>query len=159
MNRTQLATVWLSGCSGCHMSLLNLHGDLLDLLDQVELVYSPLMDANEYPSQVDVVLVEGAVGNRENRAMAELVRVRSRTVISLGDCACFGNISSLRNPAGLETSLETAYGRYTPPPGLTVLERQVLPLHQVIAVDAYIPGCPPEPQIIQENLLQLISRR
>lgn len=159
MKPLRLATVWLSGCSGCHMSLLNLHGALLDLLGQVELVYSPLMDAKEYPREVDIVLVEGAVGNRENWNTAEMIRAQSRVVVSLGDCACYGNISSLRNQAGLIATLDAAYGTQPPGPDVVVLEQQALPLHQVITVDAYIPGCPPKPHLIEEKMTQLLSRR
>jgi len=157
MRPVRIATVWLSGCSGCHMSLLNLHDGLIELLQQVELVYSPLMDSKEYPHGVDLALVEGAVGNRDNREMALLIRARTRTVVSLGDCACYGNVSALRNPAGLRHTLNTAYGLTAPDPELTILEPQVLPLHQVIAVEAFIPGCPPEPTQIRESLFSLVT--
>ncbi len=157
MKPFRLATVWLSGCSGCHMSLLNLHGGLIELLQLVELVYSPLMDIKEYPHGVDLALVEGAVGNRDNREMALLIRSRTRTVVSLGDCACYGNVSALRNPAGLRHTLNTAYGLTAPDPELTNLEQQVLPLHQLIAVDVFLPGCPPEPPQIRDALLSLIN--
>ena len=159
MKPVRLATVWLSGCSGCHMSLLNLHGGLLDLLAGADLVYSPLMDCKEYPEGVDIVLVEGAVGTVDNREMALLIRSRTRQVISLGDCACYGNVSALRNPAGREQTLGTVYGRTQPSPAADFLEQQVLPLHQIIAVDAFIPGCPPEPEQIRTALLRLLPPR
>jgi NAD-reducing hydrogenase small subunit len=152
MRPIRLATVWLSGCSGCHMSLLNMHGELLDILVQCELVYSPLVDIKEYPAAVDLVLVEGAVGNEDNQEMARIIRQRTKIVISLGDCAVNGNVSALRNPDGLAAALERSYGGAAREAGLTVLDSRVLPLHQVIQVEAFIPGCPPDPALIRQEL-------
>ena len=159
MKVIRLATVWLAGCSGCHMNLLNLHHDLLEILEQCQLVYSPLMDVKEYPEAVDIALVEGAVANADNREMARMVRERTRIVISLGDCAVNGNVSALRNPAGLAATLERSYGDSFRGAGLTRLEQRVMPLHQVIAVDAYIPGCPPDVLLIRQELEQALTLR
>ena len=74
MERLKLATVWLGGCSGCHMSFLDLDECLLDLAELVDIVYTPLIDVKEYPEGVDVVLVEGAVANDENLEMIHKVR-------------------------------------------------------------------------------------
>jgi NAD-reducing hydrogenase small subunit len=87
MDKLRLATVWLGGCSGCHMSFLDLDEFLIDLAGRVDLVFSPLIDAKKYPDGVDIVLVEGAVANDENREMAHRLREASRYVISFGDCA------------------------------------------------------------------------
>ena len=76
MERLRLATVWLGGCSGCHMSFLDLDEWLIDLAEQVDIVFSPLIDVKEYPEEVDVVLVEGAVANDENLEMIHQVRGR-----------------------------------------------------------------------------------
>jgi len=158
MKPVRLATVWLSGCSGCHMSLLNMHRHLLDVLAGCDLVYSPLMDRKEYPHGVDVVLVEGAVGNEDNRVMAQLIRQRTGIVISLGDCAVNGNVSALRNPGGRAATLEQSYGDVDWKPDLTRLEARVLPLHQVIRVDGFIPGCPPDPALIRHEIVQRINQ-
>jgi NAD-reducing hydrogenase small subunit len=154
MKLIRLATVWLSGCSGCHMSLLNTHQDLLDILALCELVYSPLIDIKEYPHGVDIALVEGAVGNEDNRAMAQIIRQRTAVVISLGDCAVNGNVSALRNPGGLTAALERSYGKTDWKPELTRMEAHVLPLHQVIRVDAFIPGCPPDSTLIRNEIVE-----
>ncbi len=158
MRRARIATVWLSGCSGCHISLLNLHGSLLDLLTQHDLVYSPLMDIKEYPRGVDIVLVEGAVANRENREMAAIIRERSGVVVSLGDCAVNGNVSGLRNPLDYSGVMRACYGEGGEPEAGTVEQlAKVMPLHQVVGVDAFIPGCPPEPLLIMQKLEQLLN--
>jgi NAD-reducing hydrogenase small subunit len=139
------------------MSLLNMHQELLDILAQCELVYSPLMDSKGYPHGVDIALVEGAVGNEDNREMALIIRQRTGTVISLGDCAVNGNVSALRNPAGLAVTLESSYGETNWKPELNRLEARVLPLHQVIRVDAFIPGCPPDPEMIRQEIVQRLK--
>src|SRR5262249_31905546 len=69
MAPAKLATVWLGGCSGCHMSFLDLDEWLIELAGRADLVYSPIADVKQYPEGVDVVLVEGAVANEENLEM------------------------------------------------------------------------------------------
>lgn len=147
----RLATAWLSGCSGCHMSLLNMHQELLVVLAQCDLVYSPLMDIKEYPLGVDIVLVEGAVANEDNRKMARLIRERTEVVVSLGDCAVNGNVTALRNPLDHDDMVRRCYGTQDIQTVARLLPK-VLPLHQVIKVDAYIPGCPPDPALIKSGL-------
>ena len=92
--KPRIATAWLGGCSGCHMSFLDLDERLIDLADKIELVYSPIADIKTFPENVDVTLVEGAVTNSENEEMAHLIRKNSRLVIAFGDCATTG--TSLR---------------------------------------------------------------
>ncbi|HEX9080092.1 MAG TPA: hypothetical protein VF795_10915 [Desulfuromonadaceae bacterium] len=156
--RIRLATAWLSGCSGCHMGLLNLHAGLLELLERCDLVYSPLADAKEYPHGVDICLVEGAVGNADNRELAAAIRERTTFVASLGDCAVNGNVTALRNPRGAGGTLDSVYPTSAFTRDVPVLEKVVLPLHQVIEVDAFIPGCPPAPGAIEEAIGRLIAR-
>ncbi len=152
--RIRFATVWLGGCSGCHMSFLDLDERLVELAGKAELVYGPFMDVKEFPPKVDVTLVEGAVTNRANLAMAEKVRERSRIVVSLGDCAVTGNVTSLRNhlPVAdvLATFLNDGEGGVSAMDYAAVPELlpRALPLHQVITVDGFIPGCPPGPDRI-----------
>ena len=75
MPRIKLATIWLSGCSGCHMSLLDLDERLFELVQKADIVYSPLMDVKEYPQNVDVVLVEGAIANEEQLDFIQVEKV------------------------------------------------------------------------------------
>src|SRR4030081_835790 len=98
MDRLRVATCWLGGCSGCHMSFLDLDEFLIDLAGVVDLVYSPIMDTKEDPENVDLVLVEGAVANEENHEMILKVRARTRILVAFGDCAVTGNVTALRNP-------------------------------------------------------------
>ena len=108
----RLATVWLGGCSGCHMSFLDLDEFLIELAAKVELVYSPVMDVKEYPENVDVCLIEGAVCNEDNLELIHKVRQRTKVLVSFGDCAVTGNVPAIRNQLGLssaESVLQRAY--------------------------------------------------
>jgi NAD-reducing hydrogenase small subunit len=161
--KLRFATAWLAGCSGCHMSFLDLDERLIDLADLVELVYSPIADVKEFPENVDVALVEGAVANLDNLHLARQIRANSRLVVSFGDCAVTGNVPSLRNRLGVDDLLTAVYhegpGQAPLAPGgvMPKLLPKVLPLHQVIAVDAFIPGCPPDPERIWAAVSALLA--
>jgi NAD-reducing hydrogenase small subunit len=107
--KPRVATVWLGGCSGCHMSFLDLDERLLELGDAMDLVYSPIADIKEFPHDVDVTLVEGAVASREHEELAHLIRTRSRYVVSFGDCAVTGNVTAMRNSFPAEEVLHRSY--------------------------------------------------
>ena len=156
MSKLRLATAWLGGCSGCHMSFLDLGEQLIELSDSLELVYGPLVDAKQFPEAVDLALIEGAVANFENLELLQQIRKRSKLLISFGDCAITGNVTSLRNFFSVDNLLTAVYHAgpgSLPRSGedgdvLPELLPRVLPLHQVVEVDAYIPGCPPDPERI-----------
>jgi NAD-reducing hydrogenase small subunit len=154
--KIRLATAWLGGCSGCHMSFLDLGERLIELAGVANLVYSPIADTKTFPENVDVTLVEGAVANVDHLELAHLIRQRSKIVVSFGDCAVTGNVTSLRNRLDVDDLLTQVYqeGPGKAPKGgeadqvLPALLPKVAPLHEVIEVDAYIPGCPPDPERI-----------
>ncbi|MBD2666561.1 NADH ubiquinone oxidoreductase, 20 kDa subunit [Richelia sinica FACHB-800] len=165
MTRLKLATVWLGGCSGCHMSFLDLDEWLIDLAAQVDVVYSPIADIKEYPENVDIVLVEGAIANEEHLELIHKIRQRTKTIISFGDCAVTGNVTALRNPlGGAEATLQLAYiegadiNQQIPhAPGIVPpLIDTVVPVHQVVPVDIYLPGCPPSAPRIRAALEPLL---
>jgi NAD-reducing hydrogenase small subunit len=166
MGRLRLATIWLGGCSGCHMSFLDLDEFLFDLAEQVDIVFSPFIDAKDYPEGVDVVLVEGAIANEEHLATIRRVRGRSKLLISFGDCAVTGNVTALRNPlGGAEPVLRRVYlengdmdAQIPSEEGIVprLLDR-VTPVHAVVPVDFYLPGCPPPAPRIRAVLEQLLA--
>lgn len=166
MERLRIATVWLGGCSGCHMSFLDLDEWLIDLAGLADIVFTPVMDVKEYPRNVDAALVEGAVANEDNLEMILKVRERTKMLISLGDCAVTGNVTAIRNPFGSALPvLERSYldlADLTPqiPDERGIIPRlldRVVPLHQVVEVDAYIPGCPPPADRIRRALEQVLA--
>jgi NAD-reducing hydrogenase small subunit len=150
------------------MSFLDLDERLLDLAAAMDLVFSPIADVKVFPEGVDVALVEGAVGNEEHLHAARAVRQRSRLVVAFGDCAVSGNVTAIRNAlGGALPVLERAYRdpadlqpQVPSQPGIVppLLDR-VLPLHQVVPVDAWLPGCPPSADLIHSVLLDLLAGR
>jgi NAD-reducing hydrogenase small subunit len=163
VSRPRFATVWLDGCSGCHMSFLDMDERLLDLAEHADLVYSPLVDIKEYPDGVDVCLVEGAVSSTDDVAKIKVVRARTKTLVSFGDCAVTANVPSLRNPIGARPLLERAYlENVDVNPGIphkavpTLLESSV-GVHKAVPVDVFLPGCPPSADVIHETLLRLLG--
>src|SRR5262249_8248339 len=132
------------------------------LAGRADVVYTPLADVKEYPEGVDVCLVEGAVANEDNREMIHRVRARTRTVVSFGDCAVTGNVTALRNPLGVALEvLRPVYGERFPDerPTVPVLLDRVEPVHAVVPVEFYLPGCPPPAQRIRAVLEALLDGR
>ena len=165
--KIKVATVWLGGCSGCHMSFLDLDERLVELVKLVDITASPITDVKEIPN-VDVGIVEGAVCNEEHVEMAHKIRNRTRIVVAFGDCAVTGNVTALRNQLGLgnaENVLQRAYieladmnGQIPKLPGIVpALLDTVMPLREVIHVDHYLPGCPPPAERIKALVSQLLA--
>ena len=166
--KPRLATVWLGGCSGCHMSFLDLDERLLDLAAQVEFCASPLTDFKDFP-EADITLVEGAVANEEHLATIRKVRERTKILVSLGDCAVTGNVTALRNTFGLEDVLNRAYRETSAVvigipggaggPGSIVprLLERVRPVHEIVKVDYFLDGCPPSANAIHELVTALLA--
>lgn len=166
MERVKLATTWFGGCAGCHMSLLDIDEFLIDLLDKVEIVYSPIVDTKQYPDNVDICLIEGAVCNEEHIEFAHRIRQRTRIVCSFGDCAVTSNVCGMRNALGpAKVALEHSYVHLADvnqgiphEPGIVPpLLDKAIPLHEVIPVDHFLPGCPPPADRIKALILHLLG--
>jgi len=163
--KARIATLWLDGCSGCHMSLLDIDERLLDIAPVIELVYSPVVDAKEFPKNVDLTLVEGAIASDEDIEKMKLVRSRTKLLVALGDCAVTGNVPALRNNFLLEDVLQRGYvDNATANPGapnheVPKLEAKVIPLHELVHVDLFVPGCPPSADLIFFVLSEVLAGR
>jgi NAD-reducing hydrogenase small subunit len=164
--KKRLATVWLTGCSGCHMSFLDLDEWLFELAELADIVYSPVAsDQKDYPAEVDICLVEGGVGTSDNLRLIRQVRQRTRVLISFGDCAITANVPGMRNNlASIDAVLSCAYGvmaetfsQLPDDSGIVpkLLDR-VLPVHELVPVDLYLPGCPPSASRIRAALEPLL---
>ena len=164
-NKISLATVWLDGCSGCHMSFLDIDDRIIELAEKVDLVYSPLVDIKTFPESVDVTLVEGAVANEGDLHKIIRVRQHTKTLVSLGDCAVTANVPSMRNPFGLKAIFARAYSEtvtlnpQVPSQVVPPLLPFVRPVHEVVNVDVFVPGCPPSADVIYFVLTELLAGR
>ncbi|MGD1070584.1 MAG: oxidoreductase [Bryobacteraceae bacterium] len=164
--RPRLATAWLGGCSGCHMSFLDLDERLIDLAALADICYTPIADVKEFPEHVDITLVEGAVANEDHLREIHRIRQRTRILIAFGDCAVTGNVTALRNLFSLEDVLNRAY-RETDvvvgiPSGNDIVPRllnRVLRIHDVVPVDYFLPGCPPSADAIFTFVTDLLAGR
>lgn len=157
--KVSVATVWLDGCSGCHMSLLDMDERLADLAASMEIVYSPLVDTKAFPHRVDVTLVEGSVSSEEDLAKIKKIRAHTNVLVSMGDCAVTGNVPSLRNPLGPDKILRHIYLPHAPVEIVPRLLPRVLPVHQVVKVDVFLPGCPPSADVLYYALTELLAGR
>jgi NAD-reducing hydrogenase small subunit len=163
--KVRLATVWLDGCSGCHMSLLDTDERLAALAEQMDVVWGPLVDAKQFPENVDVTLVEGAISSDEDLHRIRTVRARSRILVSLGDCAINGNVPAMRNQFGADAVLKRAYlengtlDAQIPRQAIPTLLPVTRPVHELVPVDVFVPGCPPSADLIFSVLSELLAGR
>jgi NAD-reducing hydrogenase small subunit len=165
MKKVRLATVWLDGCSGCHMSLLDMDAEIIAVAEKVDIVYGPLVDAQEFPEDVDITLVEGAVSSQDDLNKIQKIRGRTRVLVALGDCAVTGNVPAMRNSIPVTRLLQRIYGEgptgklTMPTEGIPQLLPQACPLHDYVHVDLHVPGCPPSAQTILAVVQDLLAGR
>jgi NAD-reducing hydrogenase small subunit len=164
--KPRFATAWLGGCSGCHMSFLDLDERLIDLAGLVDICYSPILDVKEFPEGVDITLVEGAVANEDHLRDLRLIRQRSAVLVAFGDCAVTGNVTALRNLFSVEDILQRAYRESAlvagVPTGNDIVPKlldRVLRVQDVVAVDHFLPGCPPSADVIFDFVSDLLASR
>jgi F420-non-reducing hydrogenase small subunit len=162
-----LALETLASCAGCEISILDLHEDILQLLDKAEIVYAPvLMDSKELPDNVDIAIVSGSVRNIENKKKLEELREKSKILIAYGTCACYGGITGM---ADLYTPEEVTSRTYSDNPSTESAELPsevvpkllpiVHPAGDIADVDGYIPGCPPKERLVGDILIPLVNDR
>jgi NAD-reducing hydrogenase small subunit len=165
MKKVKVATVWLDGCSGCHMSLLDMDAAIIPLSRKIDLVYGPLVDAQEFPEDVDVTLVEGAVSSQDDLARIRKIRQRTHILISLGDCAVTGNVPAMRNSIPVGKLLQRIYvdgvdeGKIIPTQDVPALLKHARPLREFVTVDFSLPGCPPPSKAIYAVINDLLEGR
>jgi NAD-reducing hydrogenase small subunit len=163
--KIKLATCWLDGCSGCHMSLLDMDEGIAAVARRADIVYGPLVDAQKFPDKVDVTIVEGAVSSQEDLEKIQHIRKHTRLLVALGDCAVTSNVPSMRNSIPAKKILQRVYVEGAdarpsiPTDGVPALLRNAIPLHEVVKVDLHIPGCPPPAGVIQWAVGELLEGR
>jgi len=168
MAKPKVASDWLAGCAGCHMSILDIDERIVKIVELVDLRATPITDLKEPDEEgVDVGILEGGINNTFNEEVAKKMRERSKILIALGDCAVFGGVPAMRNFFTLEETLRRAYvetpstdssGKIPSSPELAT-PTKVRALHEVVPVDIFIPGCPPDADIIFYALSELALGR
>jgi NAD-reducing hydrogenase small subunit len=169
MEKPKIATASLAGCFGCHMSLLDIDGRLLELIERVDFDKSPIDDLKEFTGRCLVGLIEGGCANEENVRVLKDFRKHCDILISVGDCAVTGGIPALRNGIPLKECLDEAYlnGPTVHNPSKTLpndteiplcLDR-VYPCHEVVKMDYHLPGCPPSAETLWAALSALLNNR
>lgn len=168
MAKPKVSTDWMAGCSGCHMSLLDIDERIADIVELVDLRATPITDFKEPDeSGVDVGILEGGINNTANEEVARRMRARCKILVALGDCAVFGGVPAMRNFFTLEESLRRAYiesestdesGKIPSDPELCQ-PTKVRALHEVVPVDVFVPGCPPSADTIFYVLSELAQGR
>jgi NAD-reducing hydrogenase small subunit len=165
MKKAKIATMWLDGCSGCHMSILDIDEAIAGVAQKADIVYGPLVDAQEFPEDVDVTIVEGAVSNYEDFEKIKHARENTRLLVALGDCAVTSNVPAMRNSIPVKKLLERIYVQGVdekpriPTDGVPSLMKRAIPLHEVVKVDLFVPGCPPPSAAIGFVLGELLAGR
>jgi len=152
-NKFIVATTSLAGCFGCHMSLLDIDTEILDMLEIVEFNKSPLTDIKNFSKRCDIGLIEGGCANSENIKVLKEFREKCDLLIVFGECAIMGGVPAMRNFVPLKECLEEAYiHSLTSEIGANIIPNHedipkllnnVYPCNEVVKIDHYIPGCPP----------------
>ena len=162
--KAKIATMWLSGCSGCHLSIADIHEAILDVMELADFEFSPvLMDVkyDEVPDDLDAIIIEGGIRNEENRELAEMLRKKAKIVIAYGSCAVYGGPQGVANLNTPEELIEEAYqnsfstinpDNTLPSEDIPHLESRVRPLAEAIDVDLAIPGCPASQVLLLKQL-------
>jgi len=167
MSKPVIATASLAGCFGCHMSFLDIDERILPLIDLVEFHKSPIDDIKTFSKACDIGLIEGGCCNSENVENLRAFRKNCKILISLGECAIMGGLPALRNGIPVKDCLEEAYfNSLTVDPSdrkipgdedLPIILDRVYPLHEIVKIDYFLPGCPPSADLIWKALTALIE--
>jgi NAD-reducing hydrogenase small subunit len=145
------------------MSILDMDERLIALTEFIDIVYSPIVDAKEFPEYVDIALVEGAVASVDDEKKIRKVRAHSKLLVAMGDCAVAGNVPSMRNPIGPQAILDRAYienadcQQQIPCVVVPQLLKIVRPIHEFVKVDVFLPGCPPSADTFHTALTALVT--
>lgn len=173
----KVAEEWLNICGGCEVTILDIGEPLLDLLPSLEFVHIPVLMDHKYHGQTgendpdkieipkaDVGIISGGVRNEKEKHVAEEMRAKCSTLISLGSCACFGGIPAMANMYTLEDFYDTIFRQIpstepgdNPSENLPPLLDRVYAVEEIVPVDVYIPGCPTNPNLVVQALTSLLE--
>ena len=162
--KPKVATTSLAGCFGCHTSFLDIDERLFELLELIEFDRTPLTDIKVLGT-CDIGIIEGGLCNAENVHVLREFRRQCKILIAIGACAINGGLPAQRNQLSLplileevyHTSLALANGLIPNDPELPLPLARVRPLHEVVKIDYFIPGCPPSADAIWKALNDILA--
>jgi NAD-reducing hydrogenase small subunit len=165
MSKPIIATASLAGCFGCHMSVLDIDAKILQLIELVEFNKSPVDDIKTFTKPCDVGLIEGGCCNSENVEVLRSFRKNCKALVAVGECAIMGGLPAMRNGIPIKECLEEAYLRCPTVDDkiipndeeLPIILDKVYPLHEIVKIDYFLPGCPPSADLIWEALTALVG--
>jgi len=180
--KLKMAVYWGAACGGCCISVLDVHEALFEVTARADLVFWPIALDFKYKDVeamsngfIDITLFNGAIRNSENEYMAMLLREKSKILIAYGSCAHMGGIPGLGNFHNREEIFERVYETtestinpegIKPQPNFKVPEGKlhipvffddVKTLDQVVCVDYYLPGCPPQTERLVEVFMAVAN--
>ncbi len=166
LTKKTIATASLAGCFGCHMSMLDIDTDLLDLVELVSFDKSPITDIKNFSKQCDLGIIEGGCCNEENVETLRAFREKCDILVSVGECAIWGGLPAMRNTMSLGECLEEAFlNCVTNEEGNTVIPYdenlpklldKVYSCREIVKIDYFVPGCPPDAQHIWKAVRNLL---
>ena len=165
MSKPIIDTASLAGCFGCHMSVLDIDAKILQLIELVEFNKSPIDDIKTFTKPCDVGLIEGGCCNSENVEVLRSFRKNCKALVAVGECAIMGGLPAMRNGIPIKECLEEAYLRCPTVDDkiipndeeLPIILDKVYPLHEIVKIDYFLPGCPPSADLIWEALTALVG--
>jgi F420-non-reducing hydrogenase small subunit len=180
--KLNLAVYWGAACGGCCVSVLDVHEKLFYIVEAADLVFWPIALDTKYKdvenmsdNQIDITLYNGAIRNSENENIAKLLRKKSKLLIAYGTCAHLGGIPGLANFTNKKDLLKRVFEEtestenpekiipqteYEMPEGkieLPEFYNDVMSLDQVVDVDYYLPGCPPQSERLVEVFTAIVE--
>ncbi|MQY77930.1 MAG: oxidoreductase [Bacteroidetes bacterium] len=180
--KIKMAVYWGAACGGCCVSVLDVHEKLFDVVATADLVFWPIAldikykDVEAMPDgDIDLTLYNGAVRNSENEHLAKLLRQKSKILVAYGSCSHMGGIPGLANFSTREELFKRIYDttestenpdNIRPQPEYKVAEgvlelpefyNDVRTLDQVVDVDYYLPGCPPQTERLVEVFMAIVT--
>jgi coenzyme F420-reducing hydrogenase gamma subunit/ferredoxin len=166
MDKKIVATTSLAGCFGCHMSMLDIDEDLLDLVEVVAFDKSPITDIKTFSHRCHLGIIEGGCCNSDNIETLRKFREFCDILVVVGECGIWGGVPSMRNSIPVSECLEEAYlNSVTNEKGNTVIPYhedlpkildRVYACNEIVKIDYYIPGCPPNPNHIWKAVKNIL---
>lgn len=130
-----------SGCEGDLLTIIHCEDELLDIFNAVDVRSFRMASSDVHDDEeLDVAFIEGSITHEHQAEEIKSIRSRSKVVVALGSCACFGGPQAAR--MGYDDwpeRFKKVYGGAK----LTVTKPfESRPIEDYVKVDYFIPGCP-----------------